>query len=412
MSASNNLLMRDTRLSRPAYAGVVLMFGNLSISIVISLFGLLPLFGQTAPASTPAKDYSFTISASGKWIDTGITLQNGETVQISPATAGCATQASESSAQQNLPLAVVPAGSLLAKLAQDAAPVPVPANGKILILKTGHLYLGLNGKCPDKAPVTVEVGQTSQGDKLKQQLEGAAQIWMQGQFGNEAGDAVGKVLGNSAAAPATPASLKISDATLDSGLRKDIDSLPRRVNDQFKNMGDMVNFVLIGSEAQVKSVLTAASWHIADTSNVGAVASALDNTYNKEDYLAMPMSTLYLFGRPQDYGYEMAEPIAMVASRHHFRLWKAPFTWDGETVWAGAGTHDIGFAKDKRNGNITHKIDPNLDGERTNIGQSLDATGKVKSMSYYTPANAVTEAKNATGDSYTSDGRVLVVFLK
>lgn len=389
------------------------MLGNFSRSIAILLFGLLPLFGQTAPASSPAKEYSFTISASGKWLDTAIDLQSGQTVTILPATAGCATQASENAAQQTLPLASAPAGSLLAKLAQDSPATLVPSNGKILILKAGHLYLGLNGKCQDKAKVTVQVGQTSQGDKLKQQLESAAQIWMQGQFGNEAGEAVGKVLGNSATSAnpvATP--LKVSDATLDLSLRKDIDSLPRRVNDQFKNLGDMVNFVLIGSEAQVKSVLAAASWHVADTSNIGAVASAIDNTYKNEDYLAMPMSTLYLFGRPQDYGYEMAEPIAMVASRHHFRLWKAPFTWDGQTAWAGAGTHDIGFAKDKRNGNVTHKIDPNLDGERTNIGQSLDATGKVKSMSYYLPPNAVTDAKNATGDSYASDGKILVVFLK
>jgi hypothetical protein len=169
---------------------------------------------------------------------------------------------------------------------------------------------------------------------------------------------------------------------------------------------------LIGSEDQVKAALDAANWHPADTSDTGAVLAALTATYEKKDYLAMPMSTLYLFGRPQDYGYEMAEPIAMVASRHHFRLWKTGFTWDGQTVWAGAGTHDIGFAKDKRNGNVTHKIDPAVDGERTNIGQSLDQSGKVKSMSYYLPPDPVQDAKNATGDGYHSDGRILVVFLK
>jgi len=92
-------------------------------------------------------------------------------------------------------------------------------------------------------------------------------------------------------------------------------------------------------------------------------------------------------------------------------LWKAS-AWKGQTVWVGAGTHDIAFAKDKRNNGITHKIDPYVDGERTNIGQSLDKSGKVKSMSYYAPAHAITDAKNATGDEYHSDGKVLVVFLK
>jgi hypothetical protein len=199
---------------------------------------------------------------------------------------------------------------------------------------------------------------------------------------------------------------------LDSGLRKDIDGLPRRVNDQFKNLGDMVNFILIGSQQQVQAALDAANFHVADTDNKKAVLEAAMTTYENKDYLAMPMSTLYLFNRPQDFGYEQAEPIAMVASRHHFRLWKAPFTWNGQTVWVGAGTHDIGFAKDKRNGSVTHKIDPNVDGERENIGASLEKGGKVKSMSYYLPPNPVQQAKNATGDGYTSDGRILVVFMQ
>ena len=199
---------------------------------------------------------------------------------------------------------------------------------------------------------------------------------------------------------------------MDAGLRKDIDGLPRRVNDQFKNLGDMVNFVLIGSEKQVQSAIDAANFHVADTDDKKAVLEAAMTTYENKDYLAMPMSTLYLFNRPQDFGYEQAEPIAMVASRHHFRLWKAPFTWNGQTVWVGAGTHDIGFAKDKRNGSVTHKIDPNVDGERENIGASLEKGGKVKSMSYYLPPNPVQDAKNATGDGYKSDGRILVAFVE
>jgi hypothetical protein len=108
----------------------------------------------------------------------------------------------------------------------------------------------------------------------------------------------------------------------------------------------------------------------------------------------------------------MAEPIAMVASRHHFRIWKAPFTWNGEPVWVGAGTHDIGFAKDKRNGSVTHKIDPLVDGERDNIGGSLQKANQVKSLTYYLPSDPVLGAKNATGDGYQSDGRLLVIVLQ
>ena len=190
-----------------------------------------------------------------------------------------------------------------------------------------------------------------------------------------------------ASTPITP--LKLSDAPLDAQLRKSLDSLPRRVNDQFKNLGDMVNFVIVGPQKDVQAALDAATWHVADTSNENAVLNAVMQTYDNKDYLAMPMSTLFLFGRKQDFGYEMAEPIAMVASRHHFRIWKAPFTWKGQEVWVGAGTHDIGFAKDKRNNSVTHKIDPAVDGERDNIGSSLQKANKAKTLTYYLPPDPV-----------------------
>ena len=126
----------------------------------------------------------------------------------------------------------------------------------------------------------------------------------------------------------------------------------------------------------------------------------------------MPMSQLYLFGRKQDFGYELAQAYSVVASRHHFRIWKAPSAWNGETMWAGAGTHDIGFEKDQRNGSVTHKIDPAVDGERDNIGSTLQQAGKVKSMAYYLPPDPVQGAKNATGGGYHSDGRILVIVLQ
>ena len=206
--------------------------------------------------------------------------------------------------------------------------------------------------------------------------------------------------------------LKLSTAAIDRALRKDIDALPRRVNDQLQNLGDMVNFVILGSRKNVQAALDAASWHVADTTKKKAVLDAVLDTYENKDYLQMPMSTLYLFGRPQDFGYEMAEPIAMVASRHHFRIWKAPFPWNGQEVWVGAGTHDVGFAKDKRNGSVTHKIDPAVDGERDNIGGSLQNADQVKSLTYYLPPDPVRQARNATGDEYQSDGRLLVIVLR
>jgi hypothetical protein len=365
---------------------------------------------QTAPSTTPAagNDYSFTVSTTQPWTDTGLELQAGDVLEITAGgTQKCDPLGVSGASAQGLPVASALPGALIAKLQAQATPILVGSSKEVKADAPGNLFLGVNAgdKPPCKGSFAVSVhhqvgAASSRGDVLKQQLVTAAGIFLAGQLG------VGSA--NSATTPA----LKISNTPLDSGLRKDIDGLPRRVNDQFKNLGDMVNFILIGSQPQVQAALDAANFHVADTDNKKAVLEAAMTTYENKDYLAMPMSTLYLFNRPQDFGYEQAEPIAMVASRHHFRLWKAPFTWNGQTVWVGAGTHDIGFAKDKRNGSVTHKIDPNVDGERENIGASLEKGGKVKSMSYYLPPNPVQQAKNATGDGYTSDGRILVVFMQ
>ena len=396
-----------------------------------------------AQVSTTAKSITVQVTTTQPRTDSGLDLQSGDTVEISataPEQAASSTPACDpkglagpSVDTASLPLPTAAPGALLARLhSQGAVPMLVAASTELHIEEASHLYLGMNFSsaavlCQGELSATIHMtpadssaaaAQTnSRGQQLKSQLGAAAQVFMSGQFGmsKPAADTSNAASsGSNATGDASPAAtlLKLSDAPLDSQLRKSIDSLPRRVNDQFQNLGDMVNFVIVGSKQDVQDALAASSWHVADTNNQGAVANAIMQTYDKKDYLAMPMSTLYLFGRRQDFGYELAEPIAMVASRHHFRIWKAAFTWQGHEVWCGAGTHDIGFAKDKRNGSVTHKIDPAVDGERDNIGITLQKASKAKTLTYYLPQDAVQDARNATGDGYHSDGKVLVIFLQ
>ena len=193
--------------------------------------------------------------------------------------------------------------------------------------------------------------------------------------------------------------------------QKLIDSVPRRVEDPNGAPGDRVNFILIGSQEEVQSALKAAGWVVVDRTNQDAVLSGLLSSLSKQAYVTVPMSELRLYGRAQDFGYAQADPLRVVASRHHFRLWKAPFDLEGQTVWAGAGTHDIGFDRDQRTKNgITHKIDSNTDGERDYIRDSLMQTGTVVKTDYMTPTDPVLKAKTATGSEFTSDGRTLLVY--
>jgi hypothetical protein len=91
----------------------------------------------------------------------------------------------------------------------------------------------------------------------------------------------------------------------------------------------MVNFMIIGPEAAMQKVFTTAGWVKVDADVKDAFLHGFVESMSKESYLTMPMSQLYLFGRPQDYGWAHAEPIQVVASRNHLRVWKAPFDHKG-----------------------------------------------------------------------------------
>lgn len=188
--------------------------------------------------------------------------------------------------------------------------------------------------------------------------------------------------------------------------------IPRRVSDPSGNAGDMVNVLLVGTEDEVTATFRAAGWVQVDKSVTDTLLTGALATFSKEAYLTMPMSVLYLFQRPQDYGFAHAEPVKVIESRNHLRAWKSPYEIDGRPIWCIAATHDIGFERDQRNNGLTHKIDPAIDGEREYVNDTLSSTGLVIQRAHVTPPDALTTAKTATGGEFHSDGRILVLALK
>ena len=187
--------------------------------------------------------------------------------------------------------------------------------------------------------------------------------------------------------------------------------IPRRVGDKEGNAGDMVNFLILGSEDAMQRVFTNSGWVKVDADVKATVLHGIIESLSKESYLTMPMSQLYLFGRPQDYGWAHAEPISVVRSRNHLRIWKAPFQINGETLWVGAATHDIGFERDERNNGVTHKIDPDIDLERDYVEKTLSSTGLVTEITHFLPEKPMKEAKTATGGTFHSNGQLLILKL-
>jgi hypothetical protein len=301
--------------------------------------------------------------------DTGITLRAGDLAEISPVEGTCDPLGvgGHAGLLQILPVPGAHFGALIGRLGHDE-PFVIGAHLLTNIQTAVPLFLGANtngeGACLDQYKVQVSI---------RPQL-------------------------------------------VDSGISNDhavlishLDRLPRRVRDASGRPGDPLNFVLIGAYPTVRAVLSAAHWSVADEKKLPAAVHAVLATWAREGYTQMPMSKLYCFGRVQDFGYELAKPLKVAASRHHFRMWLVPWQIDGKDVWIGAATHDIGFTRDHRNGHLTHKIDANVDDEREFILHSL---GDEDSPFYFTPQDPVREAHNATGDRFYSDGRVLVMVLK
>jgi LssY C-terminus len=189
-------------------------------------------------------------------------------------------------------------------------------------------------------------------------------------------------------------------------------TIPRRISDPAGKPGDMVNVLIVGTQEQVVQVFTTAEWVQVDAKVENTAFNAILDSIEKKDYLTMPMSTLFLFGRAQDYGFAHGEPVQVAMSRNHLRVWKSPYQVEGRPLWCIAATHDIGFERDQRNNGLTHKIDPAIDGEREYVNGTLSGTGLVVQRDHVTPADPLITAKTATGGEFHSDGRILVLVLK
>jgi hypothetical protein len=329
------------------------------------------------------------VSAKDAWVDTGLDLRPGDVLTISAGgtlkvrngkTTSSVTAAGANRGFRDLikayPVNEAGQGALIGRVGSSdtANPFLVGASKSWTSPRAGRLFLGIN-KSGNDAPdgvFHVKIDFASRGAEVS-------------------------------ATPKEPLPSKVTGEM--------IDRIPRRVVDAQGNEGDNTNFVVLGEEKKVLAAFEAAGWVEVDRAKEDAIIHGLLSVLNKQAYVELPMSELTLFSRVQDYGLAHAEPIAVVMQRHHLRLWKAPFRVEGQELWVGAATHDIGFDRDQRNNGVTHKIDPDVDVEREFVGQSLDETGLIAGLSYIVPAQPSKEARTATGATFHSDGRMLVIQL-
>jgi hypothetical protein len=149
--------------------------------------------------------------------------------------------------------------------------------------------------------------------------------------------------------------------------------------------GDPVNVALVGTLAQLRAAFRIAGWSEADWLGLASSWRMVRAFLADSPYPTAPFSTLYLFGRGQDIGFQKAIDNSP-RKRHHIRFWalgleRAGATlgtasfWlntdrpaDGErALWIGAGTKDTGFSLTRLTFQVTHATDADTNAERDYI---------------------------------------------
>ena len=179
-----------------------------------------------------------------------------------------------------------------------------------------------------------------------------------------------------------------------------------------KHPGDQNNVALIGSEADVKAIMQAASWYAADPLGLRSDVKIAADTVLKRPYDEAPVSSLYLFGRKEDLAFE--QPVGDdPRQRHHVRYWKSDkLDKQGRLLWAGSVTYDKRVGLSYTTGQVTHHIDGNVDAERDRLFDELKKTGDLSDVQIVPDFHKVKSGKNGGGDPWHTDGRLFVGTIK
>jgi len=188
---------------------------------------------------------------------------------------------------------------------------------------------------------------------------------------------------------------------------------------------DPVNLGLIGTFAELRQAFAEIGWTEAEKLDLESSWRMVKAFVLSRPYPQAPFSTLYLFGRGQDVGFQKAIGDSP-RKRHHVRFWgkslehlpAGPDTasfWlntdrpaAGERViWAGAATKDTGLGLTRLTFQVTHATDSDTNAERDFLIETLKDSGAIGEVT-------LAEAGAPLGhrvNHYVTDGDVAVAEL-
>jgi hypothetical protein len=190
--------------------------------------------------------------------------------------------------------------------------------------------------------------------------------------------------------------------------------------------GDPVNLALIGTLPQLRCAFAAVGWVEADRLGVASSWRMVRAFVLNRPYPTAPFSTLYLFGRGQDIGFQRAIDDSP-RKRHHIRFWalglaRAEDTlgttsfWlntdrppdDACVLWVGAGTRDTGFSLTRLTFQVTHATDCDANAERDYIVAELSRISVIADAASYRCGEPLPERRV---NHYVTDGDMTLATL-
>ena len=200
---------------------------------------------------------------------------------------------------------------------------------------------------------------------------------------------------------------------------------------------DPVNLAVVArSKKQLQTAMHEAGWYTADPLTFRNGFRELISIVFNRSYPEAPLSSLYLFDRHQDIGFEIPTNGANSArTRHHVRFWqltkprseskyhKSHYQFwmkkfekilgIEKTIWIGAATEEPHAVDIQwRTGRLTHGGSHESDKERDFIIDSLKKADQVKSIATSRPGDEVQFRGQQFRTRYTTDGSIKVIKLK
>jgi hypothetical protein len=198
------------------------------------------------------------------------------------------------------------------------------------------------------------------------------------------------------------------DVEIGNALREKLLTLPRRSLTGKGRPSDMVNLAFIGSRQQIEGAFKAAGWTYGDAVSAWSVLREARAMSSLNSYAHLPISRQWLAGKAPDFRLEQS--FDSYQKREHIRFWNQDEL--APNLWASSAIRETGASWSIHTGRFIHHVDGNIDAEREKVVRDLTLKGCVANVYRVQLGVNPEREKNASGDTFLSDGSVAVMELK